>query len=283
MMNVLDIYDSMDVVREIEPNQFLRKTGVLGLDLMLGGGFTKSGIVEISGTERSGKSTLAWHAVAAAQKRDETTVVVSAKSGEIKDWLMHLCLVDLSKVIIITAEEYDEAVDIAVSMLETGDVDLLVIDNLGRSAVKNGKARLTKERMQKLSSATRINDTSTILVVDTSMKWLEAHPFWINQHINTKYHGSDLLDINIVRAPTGFPGARMHIPVKEIGGIDVDSHIVSLAAKIGIVAERSGRYYYNSEYLGHGLANASTAINNKKGIKSELYAKIEQTDPRILF
>lgn len=282
-MNVLDIYDSMDIVKSIEPNPYLRKTGVLGLDLMLGGGFTKGGIIEISGTEKSGKSTIAWHGVGAAQKREETAVIVTAKSGELKDWLMYLCNVDLSNVIVIEASEYDEAIDSAVAILETGDVDMLVIDNLVRSAVHRGKARLTKDRMQKLSNATRINNTSTILIVDTSMKWLEAHPFWINQHINTKYHGSDLLDVHIVRASTGFPGSRMHIPVREIGSIDVESHLLRLAVRLGIVTETAGRYYYNSKYLGHGLSNAVITINNTKGCKEEIYEQVEQADPRILF
>ena len=241
--------------------QLFSPTGILGLDLLLGGGWLRGRISEISGKEQSGKSTLALYALAQAQRNNRTAVIVTGRGDEVQDWRLNLCHIDLADILVAEATEYDEAIEAACSLLKTHDVDVLVIDDLHRSQVTKGRARLTKPRMGLLAAATQQSGTTTLLVVDTSMHWLDASPFWIGQHINTKYRGNNLLDVHAVRTPTGYVGKTLSIPVRDGGGVDDALHVLRLATRLGIVEDRHGYYTYRGDKLGHGAAATALQLS----------------------
>lgn len=271
-MNMTEIYDSAPSTCDLQ--QHLHPTGVLGLDLLLGGGWVIGRLCEISGEEQSGKSTLAWHGVAAAQARGDVPAIVSGRKHEVENWLLHNCGVDLGGVVIVQADEYDEALEVACGLLETGDVDFLVVDDLQRSRVDRGRARLTKPRANALAMATQRASATTLLLVDTTLPWLDAHPFWIGQHVHTRYAGQAQLAIRAVRTATGFVGRTIHVPVRESGGVDAPLHLLRLAAQLHLVEDKHGHFAYRGHALGHGARRAAAAIAGDAELAATLAERI---------
>ena len=280
MVDMMDIYDLMPIPTCHRPQ--VCSSGILGLDLLLGGGWLKGRLAEISGIEQSGKSTLAWYALAAAQQRGEIAAVVSGSDREVTDWLLHLCGVRLDQLVVAVDNECDDTIAMACDLLSTGGIGVLVIDNLQRSTVVSGKARITKTRAAALADATIQSGTTTVMIVDTTMHWLEAHPFWIGQHVHTTYHGKDLLNVHAVRTPIGYVKQDIKIPVRDFGGVNEELHLLRLAVQLHYVEDKNGHYTFRGQYLGHGAARAALLVKEDETLQCALRAAVTSRDAALV-
>ena len=260
-------------------------TGILGLDLLLGGGWELGKLAQISGSEQSGKSTIAASSIAASQRRGENVAIVSGMNGGVEEWLLDASGVDRSKLLITEFRTIEESIEASCDLMELGTLSLLVLDDLQRSGVlysSNRNSKVTKDKARILAEMTRKTNTTLLLITDTTMPWLEANPFWIVQHIHTTYPGEHALNVRAVRTPTGYINQSVKIEVHKSGGVNQALHILRLAAKAGILEEeKNGHIRYNNTYLGRGAVRvAEDIVRREDPILGEIANRL-RTEPSI--
>ncbi len=158
------------------PDQNSISTGSIGLDVAIGiGGLPKGRIVEIYGPESSGKTTLAIHVIAEAQKKGGLCAFIDAEHAFDKEYAKNLG-VDVDSLVINQPDYGEQALDIATKLINSGALDVLVIDSVAALVPKKElegdmdeasmglHARLMSKAMRKLASVTKKNDVLLIFI-----------------------------------------------------------------------------------------------------------------------
>jgi len=292
-----------DTVRDIESIS----TGSLGLDIALGiGGYPKGRIVEIYGPESSGKTTLALHACAEAQKKGGTVAYIDAENALDTGYAKKLG-VDVKNMIISQPDSGEQALEIANTLIQSGAVDVVVVDSVAAlvpQAEINGNigdafmgttARLMSQALKKLAGSVSRSNSLLIFINQIRMKIgvMFGNPETTSGGNALKFYASVRLDIrrtgaikdkeNIVGNETRVKVVKNKVapPFRVVDfkimygeGISRVSEILDMGVKYGLIDKAGAFYSYNSERIGQGEANAREWLKNNPIAQEDLLKHI---------
>ncbi|MDR1361567.1 MAG: recombinase RecA [Rickettsiales bacterium] len=282
-------------------------SGSLGLDIALGiGGYPKGRIVEIYGPESSGKTTLALHAVAEAQKKGGTCAYIDAENALDPSYAKKLG-VDVANLIISQPSSGEEALEIADTLVKSGAVDVVVIDSVAALVTKaelegnmgdtymGTVARLMSQSLKKLSGSVSRSNTLMIFINQIRMKIgvMFGNPETTSGGNALKFYASVRLDIRrtgaikdkeevvgnetrvkVVKNKVAPPFRVVDFKIMYGEGISRISEILDMGVKYDIIEKAGAFYSYNSERIGQGEANARKWLKDHPDVQQELLDKI---------
>jgi recombination protein RecA len=284
-------------------------TGSLGLDIGLGiGGFPKGRIVEIYGPESSGKTTLALHAVAEAQKDGGTCAFVDAEHALDPVYARKLG-VNIDDLLISQPDAGEQALEIADTLVRSGAVDVLVVDSVAAlvpRAELEGEmgdhhvglhARLMSQALRKLTSSIA---RSNCLVIFINQIRLKIGVMFGNPETTTggnalKFYASVRLDIRrigaikdrdevvgnqtrvkVVKNKVAAPFRTIEFDIMYGEGISKMGELLDLGVAAGIVDKAGAWISYNSHRIGQGRENAKIFLRENPEIAGEIESAIRQ-------
>jgi recombination protein RecA len=284
-------------------------TGALGLDIALGiGGLPRGRIVEIYGPESSGKTTLALHVIAEAQKMNGEAAFIDAEHALDPVYAKHLG-VDIDNLIVSQPDTGEQALEIAEALIRSGALDVIVVDSVAALVPKaeiDGdmgdshiglQARLMSQALRKLAGA--INKSKTVIIFINQLREKVGIMFG-NPETTTggralKYYASVRLDIRKVenikqdgevignRAKVKIVKNKVAPPFREAEfdilygkGISKEGNILDIAVNLEII-EKSGSWFsYNGERIGQGRENVKKYLTEHPEMMEEIENKIRE-------
>lgn len=282
-------------------------TGSLGLDIGLGvGGLPKGRIVEIYGPESSGKTTLALHTVAEAQKKGGSCAFIDAEHALDPIYARKLG-VNLDDLLIAQPDHGEQALEIADTLVRSGSIDVIVIDSVAaltpRAEIEGEmgdvqpglQARLMSQALRKLTASISRTNTLVIFINQIRMKIgvMYGSPETTTGGNALKFYASVRLDIRrtstlkdkddavgnqvrvkVVKNKVAPPFKQVEFDIMFGEGISKVGELVDLGVKAGVV-EKSGAWFsYDSTRLGQGRENAKTFLKENRDIAAQIEAKI---------
>ena len=282
-------------------------TGSLGLDIALGiGGLPKGRIVEIYGPESSGKTTLALHVVAEAQKKGGACAFVDAEHALDPAYAKKLG-VDIDNLLISQPDAGEQALEIADTLVRSGAIDVLVIDSVAALVPKAElegemgdslpglQARLMSQALRKLTATIKKTNCMVIFINQIRMKIgvMFGSPETTTGGNALKYYSSVRLDIrrigalkdgeNVIgnRTRVKVVKNKMAPPFKEVEfdilygeGISKEGDLLALASGMNII-EKSGTWYtYKDERIGQGRENARQWLKDNASAMEKIRAEV---------
>jgi len=280
-------------------------TGSIGLDIALGiGGLPRGRIVEIYGPESSGKTTLALHTIAEAQKRGGSCAFVDAEHALDPVYARKLG-VNIDDLLISQPDTGEQALEIADTLVRSGAIDVLVIDSVAalvpRAELEGEmgdahvglQARLMSQALRKLTSSISRSRCMVIFINQIRMKIgvMFGNPETTTGGNALKFYASVRLDIRrigaikdrdeavgnrtrvkVVKNKLAPPFKTVEFDVMYGEGISKNGELVDFGVDAGIV-EKSGAWFsYDGQRIGQGRENAKTFLRDHP----DLAARIEQ-------
>ena len=284
-------------------------SGSLGLDIALGiGGLPRGRVVEIYGPESSGKTTLALHAVAEAQKKGGTCAFIDAEHALDPIYARKLG-VKVDDLLISQPDAGEQALEIADTLVRSGAIDVLVIDSVAalvpRAELEGEmgdsqpglQARLMSQALRKLTASINKSNTMVIFINQIRMKIgvMYGSPETTTGGNALKFYASVRLDIRrigvikdreevvgnqtrvkVVKNKLAPPFKQVEFDIMYGEGVSKSGEILDLGVKAGVV-EKSGTWFsYDSQRLGQGRENAKTFLRNNPDISSRIESAIRQ-------
>lgn len=284
-------------------------TGSLSLDIALGvGGLPKGRIIEIYGPESSGKTTLALHVVAEAQKQGGVSAFVDAEHALDPVYARKLG-VNLDNLLISQPDTGEQALEIADTLVRSGAVDVLVIDSVAALTPKAEiegemgemlpglQARLMSQALRKLTGSISRSNCMVIFINQIRMKIgvMYGSPETTTGGNALKFYASVRLDIRrigsikagedvvgnttrvkVVKNKVAPPFKQVEFDIMYGEGISRTGELVDLGVKAGIV-EKSGAWFsYDSVRLGQGRENAKLFLKQNSEIADKIAQSIRQ-------
>jgi len=278
-------------------------TGSLGLDIALGiGGLPKGRIIEIYGPESSGKTTLALHSVAEAQKNGGVCAFIDAEHALDPIYASKLG-VDLDDLLISQPDTGEQALEIADTLVRSGAVDLLVIDSVAAltpraelegemgDSLPGLQARLMSQALRKLTGSISKSKCMVIFIDQIRMKIgvMFGSPETTTGGNALKFYASVRLDIRrigaikdrdevignqtrvkVVKNKVAPPFRQVEFDILYGEGISKTGELIDLGVKAEVV-EKSGSWYsYNGERIGQGREKARTFLKENPAIADEI-------------
>ncbi|MBN1783481.1 MAG: recombinase RecA [Alphaproteobacteria bacterium] len=282
-------------------------TGSLGLDLALGiGGFPKGRIIEIYGPESSGKTTLALHALAEAQKAGGTGAFVDAEHALDPRYASKLG-VNINELVISQPDSGEQALEIADTLVRSGAVDLLVIDSVAALTPKaelegemgdhhvGRQARLMSQALRKLTASVSQSNAIIIFINQIRMKIgvMFGNPETTTGGNALKFYASVRLDIRkstaikdkeevlgnltrvkVVKNKMAPPFKVVEFDIMYGEGISKESELIDLGVKADIVEKAGAWFSYASTRIGQGKENAKQYLKDHPEMAAEIKQKI---------
>ena len=284
-------------------------TGSLNLDIALGiGGFPKGRVIEIYGPESSGKTTLALHAVAEAQKKGGIAAFVDAEHALDPVYARKLG-VDVNELLISQPDTGEQALEIADTLVRSGAVDILVVDSVAaltpRAELEGEmgdshvglQARLMSQALRKLTSTISKSNTIVIFINQIRMKIgvMYGSPETTTGGNALKFYASVRLDIRrigqikdkdevvgnttrvkVVKNKVAPPFKQVEFDIMYGEGVSKTGEILDLGVKAGVV-EKSGSWYsHNSQRIGQGRENAKRFLMENRDVSDAIEGAIRQ-------
>ncbi|GAA4661961.1 recombinase RecA [Bartonella pachyuromydis] len=284
-------------------------TGSLSLDIALGvGGLPKGRIVEIYGPESSGKTTLALHAIAEAQKIGGICAFIDAEHALDPIYARKLG-VDLENLFISQPDTGEQALEITETLVRSGAVDVLVVDSVAAltpraeidgemgDALPGLQARLMSKALRKLTASIFRSNCMVIFINQIRMKIgvMFGSPETTTGGNALKFYASVRLDIRrigsikdrdvivgnqtrvkVVKNKLAPPFKQVEFDIIYGEGISKLGELIDLGVKVGIV-EKSGSWFsYNSQRLGQGRENAKQFLRENAEIAAEIETALRQ-------
>lgn len=284
-------------------------TGSIGLDIGLGiGGLPRGRIVEIYGPESSGKTTLALHAIAEAQKNGGTCAFVDAEHALDPIYARKLG-VDLDELLISQPDAGEQALEIADTLVRSGAIDVLVVDSVAalvpRAELEGEmgdshvglQARLMSQALRKLTSSISKSRCLVIFINQIRLKIgvMFGNPETTSGGNALKFYASVRLDIRrigaikdrdevvgnqtrvkVVKNKMAPPFRVIEFDIMYGEGISKTGEILDLGVNAGIV-EKSGAWFsYSGQRIGQGRENAKRFLTENKEIASNIEQQIRQ-------
>ena len=284
-------------------------TGSLGLDIALGiGGFPKGRIIEIYGPESSGKTTLALHAVAEAQKQGGNCAFVDAEHALDPIYAKKLG-VDLDELLISQPDAGEQALEIADTLVRSGAVDVLVVDSVAalvpRAELEGEmgdthvglQARLMSQALRKLTSSI---SRSNCLVIFINQIRLKIGVMFGNPETTTggnalKFYASVRLDIRrigaikdrdevvgnqtrvkVVKNKVAAPFRQVEFDIMYGEGISKHGELLDLGVAAGLVEKAGAWFSYNGQRIGQGRENSKNFLKENPATAEEIEQAIRQ-------
>ena len=278
-------------------------TGSLGLDIALGiGGLPRGRIVEIYGPESSGKTTLALHAIAEAQKTGGTAAFVDAEHALDPVYAKKLG-VDVDELIVSQPDTGEQALEITDTLIRSNAIDVLVIDSVAalvpRAEIEGEmgdshvglQARLMSQALRKITGSISRSKTLVIFINQIRMKIgvMYGNPETTTGGNALKFYASVRLDIRrtgqikdrddivgnatrvkVVKNKVAPPFKQVEFDIMYGEGVSKVGEILDLGVKAGLV-EKSGAWFsYDSVRIGQGRENAKTYLRENPEVCGRL-------------
>ncbi|TCS63041.1 recombinase RecA [Varunaivibrio sulfuroxidans] len=282
-------------------------TGSLGLDIALGiGGLPRGRIIEIYGPESSGKTTLALHAVAEAQKKGGTCAFIDAEHALDPSYAVKLG-VDINDLLISQPDGGEQALEIADTLVRSGAIDILVVDSVAalvpRAELEGEmgdhhvglQARLMSQALRKLTGSVSRSNTMIIFINQIRMKIgvMFGNPETTTGGNALKFYSSVRLEIRrigalkdrdeivgnqtrvkVVKNKLAPPFKVVEFDIMYGEGVSKMGELLDFGVKAGLV-EKSGSWFsYSSERIGQGRENAKTYLREHPEMAQEIETKI---------
>ena len=284
-------------------------TGSLSLDIALGiGGLPRGRIVEIYGPESSGKTTLALHTVAEAQKKGGICAFVDAEHALDPVYARKLG-VDLENLLISQPDTGEQALEICDTLVRSGAIDVLVVDSVAaltpRAEIEGEmgeslpglQARLMSQALRKLTASISRSKTMVIFINQIRMKIgvMYGSPETTTGGNALKFYASVRLDIRrigsvkdrdevvgnstrvkVVKNKLAPPFKQVEFDIMYGEGVSKLGELIDLGVKAGVV-EKSGAWVsYNSQRLGQGRENAKLFLKANPDAANEIEQALRQ-------
>ncbi|HEA84642.1 MAG TPA: recombinase RecA [Candidatus Wildermuthbacteria bacterium] len=282
-------------------------TGSPSMDLALGvGGVPRGRVIEIYGIESSGKTTLALHILAEAQKKGGIVAFIDAEHALDPDYAKRLG-VKVNDILISQPDSGEQALQIVETLVRSCEVDVIVIDSVAALTPKNEiagemgefqiglQARLMSSALRKLSAIVAKSGTTVIFLNQIRMKIgvIFGNPETTPGGLALKFYSSVRIELrraaqikygdeiigsgirakvvkNKVAAP--FRTAEFNIYYNE--GISYEADLLNAAEKVGIVTKAGSWFQYNKKRLGQGLEGARTYLKENPDISKEIRTEL---------
>ena len=292
-----------------EAMQEVISTGSIGLDVALGiGGLPRGRVVEIYGPESSGKTTLATHVIAEAQKKGGMCAFIDAEHAFDSAYAKKLG-VDVDNLLISQPDYGEQALEIADRLILSGALDVVVIDSVAALVPKSElegemgdskmglHARLMSQALRKLTAT--ISKTNTICIFINQLREKIGVMFG-NPEVTTggnalKFYASVRLDIRrMTQVKDGDEAIGNHVKVKVVKnkvappfraaefdiifgeGISKTGEIVDMGTELGIVQKSGSWYSYNNDKLGQGRDSVKQLMVDNPDLAKEIEGKIRE-------
>ncbi len=282
-------------------------TGSIGLDIALGiGGLPKGRVIEIYGPESSGKTTLALHVLAEAQKNGGTVAFVDAEHALDPIYASKLG-VDLDELLISQPDTGEQALEITDTLVRSGGVDVLVVDSVAAltpRAELDGEmgdthvglqARLMSQALRKLTGSISKSKCMVIFINQIRMKIgvMYGSPEVTTGGNALKFYSSVRLDIRrigaikekeeivgnqtrvkVVKNKVSAPFKVIEFDIMYGQGISKNGELVDLGVKAGIVDKAGSWYSYKDQRIGQGRENSKRYLTEHPEIADEIQKAI---------
>jgi recombination protein RecA len=284
-------------------------TGSIALDIALGiGGLPRGRVVEIYGPESSGKTTVALHAVASAQKAGGIAAFIDAEHALDPDYAQKLG-VDTDALLVSQPDTGEQALEIADMLIRSGAIDIIVIDSVAalvpRAEIEGEmgdshvglQARLMSQALRKLTGTISSTGTTTIFINQLREKIgvMFGSPETTTGGKALKFYASVRLDvrrIETLKDGTDAVGNRTRVkvvknkmapPFKQAEfdiiyglGISREGGLIDMGVEHGFVRKAGAWYTYEGDQLGQGKENARTFLKDNPDLADELEKKIKE-------
>ncbi|MGQ8338574.1 recombinase RecA [Sunxiuqinia sp. A32] len=282
-------------------------TGSIGLDIALGvGGFPKGRIIEIYGPESSGKTTLAIHAIAEAQKAGGIAAIIDAEHAFDPYYAKKLG-VDTDELLISQPDNGEQALEIADNLIRSGAIDIVVIDSVAALTPKAEiegdmgdskmglQARLMSQALRKLTA--NINRTKTCCIFINQLREkigvMFGNPETTTGGNALKFYASVRLDIRrigqikdgeeamgnhtrvkVVKNKVAPPFRKAEFDIMYGEGISKTGEIIDLGVAFNIIKKSGSWFSYGETKLGQGRESVKNILRDNQELAQELETKI---------
>lgn len=278
-------------------------TGSLALDLALGiGGVPRGRIVEIFGPESSGKTTLALHIVAEAQKQEGTVAFIDAEHALDVNYARNLG-VDVEGLLVSQPDTGEQALDIAEILVRSGAIDALVIDSVAalvpRAEIEGEmgdqhvglQARLMSQALRKLTATISKSRTCVIFINQIRMKigvmfgspetttGGNALKFYATQRLDIRRIGAikegdqvvgNRTRVKVVKNKIAPPFKEAEFDIMYGKGISKEADILDLGVSLGVVDKSGAWYSFGDQRIGQGRENAKRFLAEHTDIRDQI-------------
>jgi recombination protein RecA len=285
-------------------------TGSIALDVALGiGGLPRGRVVEIYGPEASGKTSLALHAVANAQRAGGTAAFIDAEHALDPEYAKNLG-VDTDALLVSQPDTGEQALEIADMLIRSGAVDVVVIDSVAalvpRAEIEGEmgdshvglQARLMSQALRKLTGAISASRTTAIFINQLREKvgvmfgspetttGGRALKFYSSvrldvRRIETLKDGSDPVGnrvrIKVVKNKMAPPFRQCDVDLLFGQGISREGGLIDIGVEHGLVRKSGAWYTYEGDQLGQGKENARAFLRDNPDLADEIEKKIKET------
>jgi len=284
-------------------------TGSLGLDIALGiGGFPKGRVIEIYGPESSGKTTIALHAIAEAQKKGGIAAFIDAEHAFDKVYAENLGI-DTENLLISQPDNGEQALEIADNLIRSGAIDILVIDSVAALVPKAEiegemgdssmglQARLMSQALRKLTGS--INKTGCVCIFINQLREkigvMFGNPETTTGGNALKFYASVRLDIRrigqlkdgmevtgnrvrikVVKNKVAPPFRQCEFDIVYGSGVSKDGEIIDLGTELNIIKKSGSWYSYGETKLGQGRDGVRQLLGDNPDLAIELEERIRE-------
>jgi recombination protein RecA len=284
-------------------------TGAIGLDIALGvGGVPRGRIIEIYGPESSGKTTLAMHIMAEAQKNGGTAALIDAEHAFDSEYARKLGI--NTETLLVSQPDYGEqALEILETLLRSSAIDVIVIDSVAALTPKaeiDGEmgdshmglqARLMSQALRKITGVANKTNTVVIFLNQLRMKIgiMFGNPETTTGGNALKFYASVRMDIRskekitkgeeivgtlvrvkVVKNKVAPPFREAEFEIRYGEGIDKISSLIDAAVKHGVIEKAGAWFKRNGENLGQGKEGLKELLKNDKKLLQEVWSEVRK-------
>ena len=284
-------------------------TGSITLDMALGvGGYPKGRVIEIYGHESSGKTTLAIHAIAEAQKAGGIAAFIDAEHAFDSSYAQQLG-VDVDNLLISQPDNGEQALEIADSLIRSSAIDIIVIDSVAALTPKAEiegemgdakmglQARLMSQALRKLTSS--ISKTKTVCIFINQLRdkigVVYGNPETTTGGNALKFYASVRIDIRrvsvikdgeeqlgtrtrvkVVKNKVAPPFKKAEFDIMFGEGISKIGEIIDLGVDYGIIKKSGSWFSYGDRKIGQGRDSVKELLKNDEALRNEVEAKVRE-------
>ncbi len=289
-------------------------TGSISLDIALGvGGIPRGRVIEIYGPEATGKTTLALHIIAEAQKEGGTAAFVDAEHALDPAYAKRIG-VDTDELLISQPSSGEEGLQIVETLTKSSKVDVIAVDSVAALTPKGEiegeignfqiglQARMMSQALRKLASIVSKQNTSVIFLNQTRMKIASyGNPETTSGGIALKFYSSvrirlgrrakikskgkiigNRVKAKVVKNKVAAPFKTAEFDIYYNEGISQEADIIRAGADQGVVQRKGAWYYFGEEKLGQGMEESKDTLRENKDLRKkvmqEITKKVQQDD-----